>query len=214
MQHHAYIYEGAQAILPELADDARTRFDFSKDEHTPDVHVRVFEKFGIEESRWLIEAAALKSAVGRSLFVIGISSITTEAQQALLKLLEEPQWGTMFVLLVPHGSLLPTVKSRTLQYPEKLQPLGAKASEPASFLHSTGKARSDMIAQLLKDDEGAKERVRDFVNGLEAELSKKMGDRKAREGLGDIAKVRDYLRDRSPSLKMLLEHLALSLPTV
>lgn len=80
------------------------------------------------------------------------------------------------------------------------------------FLKMSGKDRSDMIAKMLKDDKGVKERVLDFVNALEAELAPKVKDPKVRAGLEDIAKVRDYLRDRSPSLKMLLEHLALSLP--
>ncbi len=68
-----------------------------------------------------------------------------------------------------------------------------------------------MIATMLKDDEGVKEYVRDFINALETELSKNV--QKNRQGLEDIAMVRDYLGDKAPSLKMLLEHLALSLPT-
>jgi DNA polymerase III delta subunit-like protein len=216
MTHHAYLYEGSQAQLGALVEDARERFGFTK-EHSPDVHIRSFEKFGIDESRWLADVGALKSASGRALFVVGIASITSEAQQALLKLFEEPQQGSMYVLLVPHGTLLPTLRSRTLEYPQMPAParLGSSQREPgqaSAFLKASGKERSDFIAKLLKDDEGQKERARDFVNALEAELHKKTTSAKVREGLSDIAKVRDYLRDRSPSLKMLLEHLAISLP--
>lgn len=78
-----------------------------------------------------------------------------------------------------------------------------------------GKERSDFIAKMLKDDEGIKERARDFVNALEVELMRlNLAKREVQRGLEDIATVRDYLGDRAPSLKMLLEHLALSLPTV
>ena len=219
--HHAYVYEGSMGLLDALAQDARGRFNFSL-EHSPDVHVREFEKFGIEESRWLTDVGALKSASGRALFVVGISSITSEAQQALLKLFEEPQEGSVYVLLVPHGTLLPTLRSRTLEYPEK-EKLNLAAGHLGStqrdhqqvliFLKAQGKDRSDFIAKLLKDDEGEKERVREFVGGLEVELYKHINkSSKIRDGLRDIALVRDYLHDRSPSLKMLLEHLALSLP--
>ncbi|MBX4192009.1 hypothetical protein KW798_00800 [Candidatus Parcubacteria bacterium] len=77
------------------------------------------------------------------------------------------------------------------------------------------KERSDYITKFLKDDEEVKERARDLVNGLEAELFvrlRKSNTLELRQGLEDISKVRDYLRDRSPSIKMLLEHLALCLP--
>ena len=208
--HHAYAYEGPQSALAALAEDARERFGFAA-EHSPDAHVRGFEKFGIEESRWLIEAGALRASGGRALFVLGIAGITSEAQQALLKLFEEPQEGSVYVVLVPHGALLPTVRSRMLAYPALIE-ADAGTKDAAKFLALGGRERSDFIAKLLKDDDGARERVRDFVNALEAALRAKTGDAKAREALGDVAMARGYLQDRSPSLKMLLEHLALALP--
>ncbi len=231
MQHHAYYIEGSQSLLDALVEDARTHLGFMG-EHSPDVHVRAFEKFGIDESRWLTDVGALKSASGRALFVLGIASITPEAQQALLKLFEEPQEGSTYIVLVPHGVLLPTVRSRMMQYTSQQlaqkKVLGSPASSPkgsrgpdyfsgqaaASFLKLAGKDRSDFITKLLKDDEGTKERVRDFINALEIEIAKKVGEPHARAALADIAMVRDYVRDRSPSLKMLLEHLAVALPTI
>jgi len=213
MTHHAYVYEGSLSLLSELVADARERFNFNDEQH-PDVHVREFSKFGIDESRWLSSAAAFKPSTGRALFVVGIGSITTEAQQALLKLLEEPQSGVVFVLLLPHGVLLPTVRSRTAHYPSDFSGKAPALAGAKKFLHASGKERSDTVVALLKDEEGARERARDFVDALEAELYKQVGDPQARVGLVDIAMVRDYLRDRSPSLKMLLEHLAIALPTL
>lgn len=210
--HHAYIYEGSQGDLSALAADARERFGFPK-EHSPDVHVREMEKFGIEESRWLIEAAALRSSSGKALFLIGTPSLTSEAQQALLKLFEEPQEGVVFVLLCPHGIILPTLRSRMLPYPASLAEESASVKEAKAFLKMAGKERSDFVAKMLKDDDGAKERARDFVNALEALLAPKAKDAKVRTALEDLAMARDYLRDRAPSLKMLLEHLALALPS-
>lgn len=72
-----------------------------------------------------------------------------------------------------------------------------------------------MIAKMLKEEEGLKERVRDLVNALEAELARTtLAKQATREGLADIAMVRDYLGDKAPALKMMLEHLALSLPVL
>lgn len=200
MSHHAYYIEGS-----------RSQFESYKETIKP-YYARVYEKFGIDEARELTTLASLKNYQA-SIFLLAVASITSEAQQALLKLFEEPQHGTQFILLLPHGALLPTLRSRMMAYPAALQTEG-ESGEAKKFLKLSGKDRSDFITKLLKDDEGEKERVRDFVNALEAQLYKKIQEPKAREGLADVAMVRRYLGDRSPSLKMLLEHLAMSLPTL
>jgi hypothetical protein len=240
MQHHAYIYEGSQELLGALVEAARKEFNFEGD-NNPDLHVESYEKFGIDDAHELTRDAQLKSVSGRSLFILGIASINTHAQQALLKLFEEPQEGIIFVLLVPHGILLPTLRSRLMPYPEtqnfaeeksklggqnslardgsdpKRETRGPFEQQVSTFLKSPYKARSAQIAALLKDEENTKERVRDFVNALEAQLYdrlRKSVTKEVREGLEDIAKVRGYLADQSPSLKMLLEHLAATLPAL
>ncbi len=72
------------------------------------------------------------------------------------------------------------------------------------------------MAALLKDEENTKERVRSFISALEeilyAKLESSKGGKEYRMSLEDISKVRGYLADQSPSLKMLLEHLAATLP--
>lgn len=208
--HHAQYIEGPQSAFEDIKAALK-----------PFV-ARRYERFGIDEARELVAQASLKHE--SQTFLLGIESITTEAQQALLKLFEEPQEGTNFVLLVPHGVLLPTLRSRMLEYAPDLasqKVLGSPSlsaqpdhfvQQGRAFIKMGGKERSDYIAALLKDEDNTKERVREFVDSLERALHPKIGEPKVREALADIAMVRDYLRDRSPSLKMLLEHLALSLP--
>lgn len=214
--HHAYLYYGSLSLLPELASAARAQFRF-EGEHNPDVRVVEYEKFGIDEARELRDKAALRSISGRALVVLGVSSITSEAQQALLKLFEEPQAGAIFVLLAPHGAIIPTLRSRMMQYPKQGSTLLAARSnlDVKKFLTAPYKMRSEAITKMLKDDEGVKERVRVFLGELEKALySNKLSrlNLDIRQGLEDIAKVRSYVADRSPSFKMLLEHLAVSLP--
>ena len=125
--------------------------------------------------------------------------------------------------------LLPTLRSRLIRYPERLKfdrqnslvtpgetARGLFEQQISTFLKANYKSRSTFITALLKDEEGAKERVRALLAGLEillyAQLQKSQGKKEYREALEDIAKVRSYVADRSPSLKMLLEHLAATLP--
>jgi hypothetical protein len=229
--HHAYIYEGPLAELPQLAESARKEFGFIKT-NDPDAHVLEFEKFGIDEARELVHSASLTSTSGRALYIVGVSSLSSDAQQALLKLFEEPQGGSIFVLLAPHGILLPTLRSRMLEYPRglfsqkssgRLTPQSGRAGFQTfaptanSFLQKNAKDRSAHIVALLKDDEMVKERIREFLHTLEIALYSKLSlrpDTAVRQGLEDIAKVRSYVGDRAPAMKMLLEHLAVSLPII
>ena len=200
--HHAYYIEGSLS-----------QFDEYK-AHLRPFWARAYERFGIDEARELIALASLKN-FAEATFFAGASSITGEAQQALLKLLEEPQEGTTFIFLVPHGALIATLKSRMLLYPEVIAKFSRSDLLAGEFLKMGGKERSEFITKLLKDEEGVKERVRDFTNALEAQCvaQKAMQKPEGRQALQDIAMVRGYLADRSPSLKMLLEHLALALPS-
>ncbi len=210
--HHAYLVEGSLSQFEDLLQSVRKLFGFTE-EGNPDVHIKVEEKFNIEDVRELTGEASLKSISGRALYVLSLGSISFDAQQAMLKLFEEPQEGMIFVVLTPPGIIMPTLRSRFAEYPEKLED---KLSNPAAakFLAASGKERSAQITALLKDDEGVKERVRELLNGLEWIFYKKIKSDEGKKALEEIMLVRGYISDRSASLKMLLEHLAMALPTV
>lgn len=253
LTHHAYFIEGALNQFDVLVHALRENEGFVP--HDPGFAPQQFEKFGIDEARELIATASLKNTGGRTLFVLGVGSMTSEAQQALLKLFEEPQQGTQFVLLLPHGTLLPTLRSRMLDFkgevvdgqkeflPKKSSDLPARQqsaswrggarlfssetllaqsassgdllqNDATEFLASPYKKRSDWVAAFLKDEEDARERTRSFFTELEAALYPHIADATVRAALEDLTHLRQYLNDRAPSLKMILEHLAVTLPVI
>ena len=181
--HHAYIYEGSQSQLRALSASAKKLFGFESDASTasPDVHIYEWEKLNIDEARELAAEASFKSTSGLALYVLGAGSISHDAQQALLKLFEEPQEGSMFVLLVPPGMLISTLRSRFVEYPEKIEEAEGTSAPASTFLKSAYKERSAQISALLKDDEGAKERVREFLNSLEKLLHTAHGTKPSSE---------------------------------
>src|SRR3989344_1796139 len=80
----------------------------------PDVYIRHVGNFGIDEARELSAKAAMRPIAGeRRYFIISVDAITPEAQNALLKTLEEPPAGAVFIFIHPAPeTLLATVRSR------------------------------------------------------------------------------------------------------
>jgi hypothetical protein len=214
LTHHAYYVEGPLELFSAYQQAIRAANHIEP--HDPGFTARFYEKFGIEEARSLLELASLRVGEGRSVFYIGVSSMTSEAQQALLKLLEEPQLGVHFIFLLPHGTLLPTLRSRFLPYPEQL-PQQYVSKSAKEFLALPYAKRSAWITSFIEshEDEDPREHVRALFAGLEQVLQKDAAKNiTVRQSLEDIAHFRQYLFDRASSLKMLLEHLAARLPTI
>jgi DNA polymerase III subunit delta' len=70
------------------------------------------DDFKIEDAHEVI-SEAYKSEENRKLLILGAKSFTVPAQNALLKILEEPPRNIVFVLMAPNKStFLPTVRSR------------------------------------------------------------------------------------------------------
>ncbi|HXH26712.1 MAG TPA: AAA family ATPase [Candidatus Acidoferrum sp.] len=81
---------------------------------------------GIETIRELYQAARSKSRGSQAIIIDHAETMGVEAQNALLKLLEEPRPGLCFILTSPHlNALLPTIVSRIQQV--RVRPLAAEA---------------------------------------------------------------------------------------
>lgn len=79
----------------------------------PDFFNYSFSKFGVEESALLKEADSKKPYGGKKIFLINLEKISNEAQNSLLKILEEPHGQTYFVIYSRFfEELIPTLKSR------------------------------------------------------------------------------------------------------
>ncbi len=169
---------------------------------TADTRHLLIDSLGIDEARWLVRESS-KKALGTGLhqFVIVTKALTHEAQNALLKLFEEPPEDTVFYLVIPHESILiPTLRSRLIITGSRVS-----ESEPAvPFLDQSLKERIDTIAILAKDDPQSLGRI-----------VREIGERHLHELSPDAKRslllCEKYVYNRGASRKMLLEELALSL---
>ncbi len=206
--HHAYVAYGDPNATREFAAYiARERgIDVA---HNPDFHVRQYSSLDVDEARALRALASLSGA-GLRVFVLGAHTIGREAQNALLKSIEEPGENTLFALLVPRGALLPTLRSRLLEIP--FENKKKKETVAAAFLSALPSARSKLIGTIVEDKD--KEAAYDLVCEIEKRLHERISDTTVRAALEELSSMRSYLMDRSASAKMILEHVALVVPTV
>lgn len=147
--------------------------------------------------------------------LISFHTIGLEAQNALLKILEEPRQGVRFILITTNVSnLIPTVLSRVhlLTLNKQSEEL---ISEASLFLQTEPLSRMKLpsiITILAKEDEeGRKDResVKAFITSLASVLKNKKGKSHHVE---EILEVASYASDPSASGKALLEYLSLLLP--
>lgn len=214
--HHAVVFEGdiragQEAALRFVGEVLGLRVD-----KNPDVSVVRFEQLTIDDAREL-KTRAMQAPLGeRQAFVLVFDKIVIPAQHALLKLLEEPATNTHLVLVVPElAQLLPTVQSR-LAYGGRLYGEPEEGALAEEFLAAEPKKRVKLVQYLytnVKDPQKIpyRNKARTIVEAIEQRLSAR-GVREQAAALREIVFVRRYLTDPSSSLKMLLEHLAYTLP--
>ena len=221
--HHAYCIVGdTDKIISELEKFFKKEFKFSF-QGNPDFWFAKFDTLNVESSRMIKETHFQKSVVGESrVSIISTNFITEQAQNAMLKMFEEPALGTYFFLISPTAlNLLPTLKSRMIfvdanEEGKAERKANKNSLDAKEFLFATVGERMKKIKKLLdaiSDEKESKIEAVNFLNTLEVEIHRHTKMSKATERelfiLEEIEKCRSYASDPSPSIKTLLEHLAL-----
>ena len=213
--HHAYGLSGPrEEVLADVLQFAETALKLPY-RGNPDVFVWQCDTLTVDDSRRVKEVQSRKAFVDRKVIIIAFHSATNEAQNALLKAVEEPTERTHIFLIVPRlDLLLPTVRSRlfTAEYTAHASSEAAKQAQV--FLGANVGERLAIVKKIaddIADEKIGKNFALEFLNHLEQELWAK---KKTKEtGIFDeIALCRKYLSDRSASVRMLLEHIAVALP--
>jgi hypothetical protein len=185
----------------------------------PDAVLLRYGLFPVEEARRVGESVAQAPLIhAHTLTIIAAERIYHEAQNALLKLFEEPPAHAVLVLVVPaEGQLLPTLRSR-------LQPLPRSGTEGAAethpFLFAPPAERAKMIAKLLDRARGGndedKQAARAEAIRLVEDITRAvyMHDESAERArlLKELDRFLPILHERSAPLKLIFEHLLLVLP--
>ncbi|MSU73751.1 hypothetical protein EXS56_01270 [Candidatus Kaiserbacteria bacterium] len=182
-------------------------------EGNPDIYVREYQRFGVDDAIELRDRSNRRPIAGlQRFFIIATPGMTNEAQNALLKTLEEPPADAAFFFIVPAPEmLLLTLRSRAqilvLEHTE-----GAEHSIDAkAFLAAAPQERLDMLKPLLEKDEDDKRDIGKII-GFLSSLEKRLG--KKPDGLHAIYRARKYIGDKGALVKPLLEQVALLVPKI
>jgi DNA polymerase III delta prime subunit len=223
--HHAYCLVGARDVV---RDELHTFLDDELKivvQGNPDVWNFVGDSLSIDESRALKIAHTDRAFAvgGKRIFIISINTMGHEAQNSLLKVLEEPVDGSHFFFILPTSeALLPTLRSRMVVITHESFGVGDSQSNLSQsardFIKSPLSARLEFVkatAEKVSDGAETRAQVADFISCLERELyalsKKKATEAKALSALKEVLLAKKYINDRSSSVKMLLEHIALAL---
>lgn len=215
LEHHAYLLVGREETKDRLLSVLEQKHRVNL-RGNPDLIVKDYDNLTIDDSRELKSLAEIKpvSRDGRRIFVVSVRGFTVEAQNALLKVFEEPGESVCFFLIVPSASLfLPTVRSR-LRVIDQVRAPETDQVEIKKFLGLSLADRLGFVKDLLDDiskEKKTKQDALDFLDGLQSSIYASRGVRSGSKVFRSIETARKYLNDRSPSLKMLLEYVVLSL---
>lgn len=147
--------------------------------------------------------------------LVSFHTIGLEAQNALLKILEEPRAGVRFILITSNkANLIETLLSRVLL----VNIANNESSNEVAkvFLKSNPVSRiklpeiTKLLSQVDEEERKDREAVRSFVLSLLPLIKKGKASKYKKE----ILEIASYAADPSASGKALLEYLALLLPQI
>ena len=217
--HHAYVITGAnQDAIRKTIEEFLEKEMKLVPRGNPDIYMREYVNFGIDDVADVLSAHIRRPMGEKKIIVALANSITMQAQNSLLKMIEEPTAHTHFFIGVPSASiLLPTVLSRVhvIALNTDEDSSTGKSKIAKEFISSTAAGRLDMIKGWLADldrEKTTKEDIFHIVADIEYIAHEEALKKTSTHALSVLARVDDYLRDPSSSLKMLLEYLALELP--
>ena len=210
---HAYLARGGGetllSALKQLIADGVIR------EGSPDLFTQEYRQLTIDDARALSERAALRPlSNARRVFVIAAATLTSEAQNALLKTLEDPPANAFFLLIVPSPHmLLLTLRSRliSVQFDDGSQSVYSPI-DATEFLNTSPDKRIALLAPILEADERDVGGALAFLSALEVLLEKKISLPEGRSGLHAVYRAKAYITDKGSLIKALLEQVALLLP--
>ncbi|MFA5987696.1 MAG: hypothetical protein WC797_03555, partial [Candidatus Paceibacterota bacterium] len=217
---HAYLIVGdIKSSLLVLEEDLRAIIG-NDPRLCPDVSFFTSDTFTVDDARKVkIDQSKTPLVASARFFVLGANSFTEEAQNALLKSIEEPVSESYFFILADRqNTIISTLLSRLAIVKNMEDETEVDLAE--QFWKGDISSRLVIVAGLLEEGEetelgGPKSACGRFLNSLVKVAHNKLEagfDESIADFIGHLLTVKDYASDPSFATKMALEYLALTCP--
>ncbi len=223
LHHHAQLIEGDIESYNRILVDLESKFGLHKNHPDLNAFSFIHEKLGIDDAHKIHHVMLRNPASSpQTVTIIYAHTLTETAQNALLKIFEEPPQNSYIFLItnfLPH--LLPTLRSRFVMYKsEKSGAFSEKNNKvdnsdllPILSVQTFIKSGIEKRLAIVKDIHSALDKenisigdVWNFANELEAVARQNAkGDI---DTLDALVRTQQYMHVPGNSVKMLLEYLA------
>lgn len=213
ISHHAYLLEGDiepsyEELLKSLATLEISALG------NPDLFIKDYENLLIDDVREIkdFESESRANKNGHKIIILKTRMFSYPAQNALLKVFEEPREGVIFFLVMPDSTkLFPTLRSRLFAITGRFAADDELKQDAKKFLKFSKKERIDFIKKFTDMESKVllKEKAIKFLNFIEKEFAD--GPKQDSKKVEDIYLAKKYIGDQGSSPKILLEHLAVTL---
>lgn len=211
LHHHAYVVEGPKEKSLKHAKVLVERELGLETNGNPDVWIQEFDSLGIDDTRVLKSFHMDKPIRGQNkAIIISFNNVSVEAQNALLKVLEEPLGKSHFFLIVPDKDMfLPTILSRVEVIKSGDWEITVDGVDARKFLNYSREERLKEVEPIVKNKD--KEAAAKLLNNLESVLDEEVELDEFSHKMRVVLNARRNLATRSSSIKMILEDLSLRL---
>ena len=214
LNHHAYIIEKvSDDELGGVLNFISQILEIGKDPHSSPnfLHIKS-NQLSVDEAARVVAFNSQKSfgqnGGGNKVALIEINGAGHQAQNALLKTLEEPFPNTYFFIAISSASLLlPTIQSRVETHGievflNKFGIIGESMRGAMGDTHGAGRGATDEKKSLRAEIQS--QIVAEFLGSSLAkriEIAKRMSDEAGKEGEDDSSKLFQFLHDIEITLK-------------
>ena len=218
--YHSYVLEGnPEEIAYSLRVYLEDRGEVNK--QSEDLSLNLYDSFAIQDSQRIKEWYQNKPTDGKKkICIIGAKFINREAEQTLLKIIEEPTENSHFFIVVPDSSLLlGTILSRVHLIKSGEGSSDEELKIAKDFINLNLPGRIEKVGEIIKefkDNEnsgGLRYRAISLINGMERIIYEKwkkdLDNEDLKFILGELKNCREFLSTPGASVKMILEHISL-----
>lgn len=213
ISHHAYLLEGDIEPSYETLLKTLTKLEIAT-LGNPDIFIKDYENLLIEDVREIkdFESESPFNKNGRKIIILKTRMFSYPAQNALLKVFEEPRPGVVFFLIIPDATkLFPTLRSRLFSLVGSFAADDEIREQVKKFLKMETADRLSFIKKFTDMESKVllKEKTTKFLNFLEKEFSQM--NEKDKKKVEEVYLAKKYIGDQGSSPKILLEHIAVTI---